>query len=490
VFTKDKYFDLCSLTDQLINGEDTAIERVAISMAHVIRPHPSFLNRYNFFLKTYKNFLSTLILLKKTFFLIKCTYQLFKSIAVRKNKYEFDKKISHLFVSHFINLTHLGDEKDFYFGDTPLNLKKNGHDVGIILINHTQLKPKFIEDGWSKSQISRIALSDKLSFREELEIIVKSLIEFLNLKRIEKKTTDVEFKKIINKASEDVLTFDTFKNIRIGIQIRNIVKAYYPDKIICTYEGYAWERIIFSQAKKVKPKIKCIGYQHAALFKDQHAIFRPLGEIFNPDLILTSGRISLEIFKEKSKYPNTDIKLFGSHKYSNIKEINKINLDNTNTCLVLPEGVESECILLFSFTLEFAKNNPQFTFIWRVHPILNISQIIKNNSIFNNLPRNIIISDNALELDFKKSYWAIYRGTTSIIEAIYQGLIPLYYDVGNFNIDPLYKINSSKLYIKNQDQIHSMFNSINSTIIENELTNLRNNINYIYSPIDLNVYEL
>ncbi len=486
MFTKDKYFDLCSLTDQLITGEDTAIERVAISMAHVIKPHPSFLNRYDFLLRPYKRKSLGLILLKNIIFFIKCSNQLLKSIAVRKNKYEFDKKISHLFISHFINVTHLGDEKDFYFGDTPLNLMKNGHDVHIVLINHTQLNPKFIENGWSKSPIRRMVLSDKISFKEEFEIISESIHEFFKLKRVIKKTVNIDFKKIVNKATEDIFTIDTFNNIRIGKQIKNIVKLFSPNNIICTYEGYAWERIVFAQSKKTNPKIRCIGYQHAALFKDQHAIFRPLGSTFDPDLILTSGSISFEIFKEKANYKNTEIRLFGSHKFSKINHINSIN---TNTCIVLPEGVESECILLFSFTLEFAKNNPKINFIWRVHPILNIAQIIKNNFILNDLPNNIIISDNTLKQDLQKSYWAIYRGTTSIIEAIYQGVIPLYYDVGNFNIDPLYKINNPKFYIQNQVQLKNLVLNYNDLKIEKELTDIRNKICQMYLPIDLNVFN-
>ena len=222
MFNKDKYFHLCNITDQLITGEDISIERVAISMAHVIKPHPSFLKRYDFFLRPYKRKSLGLILLKNIIFFIKCSNQLIKTIQVRKNKYECNK-ISYLFLSHFINKTQLGSENDFYFGDTPLNLKKNGHDVRIVLINHTQLNHKIIEDGWSESPIKRIVLSDKISFREEFEIISESILEFFKLKRVIRKTVDIDFKKIVNKATEDIFTIDTFNNIRIGKQIKNIV---------------------------------------------------------------------------------------------------------------------------------------------------------------------------------------------------------------------------------------------------------------------------
>lgn len=56
--------------------------------------------------------------------------------------------------------------------------------------------------------------------------------------------------------------------------------------------------INFLEARKIDPKIKCIGYQYA-LIKRQYAIFRYLGENYDPDLIATSGVIDLKNLEKK-----------------------------------------------------------------------------------------------------------------------------------------------------------------------------------------------
>jgi hypothetical protein len=41
--------------------------------------------------------------------------------------------------------------------------------------------------------------------------------------------------------------------------------------LVTTYEGHSWERLCFALAKEAKPLVKCIAYQHAPIFKYQHA---------------------------------------------------------------------------------------------------------------------------------------------------------------------------------------------------------------------------
>ena len=213
-----------------------------------------------------------------------------------------------------------------------------------------------------------------------------------------------------------------------------------------TYEGHSFERIIFAEARKVSKNIFCVGYQHAIIFKLQYAITKSLKKIYNPDLILTSGNMGKNKLLKSKNLEKIPIKVLGSDRF--FKQISSKNfqvkndIKKNNYCLVMPEGLISECILLFNFSLEAAIKLPSINFIWRLHPGINFNNQIKNKLKFKNLPKNIIISKQSLEKDFKKCNWTLYRGTSTIMQAVIYGLKPIYLSIPNeINIDPLYGLN-------------------------------------------------
>ena len=123
-------------------------------------------------------------------------------------------------------------------------------------------------------------------------------------------------------------------------------------------------------------------------------------------------------------------------------------------CLVVPEGTKNETLLLFEYTLNIAKLYPQTLFIWRTHPLINIDFFLNNNShIKNNIPKNIIISTKKFDYDIKRSTYVLYRGSSSVITALLNKLIPIYYDnknLNSFEIDPLYSLRKSRLIVKTE----------------------------------------
>ena len=52
----------------------------------------------------------------------------------------------------------------------------------------------------------------------------------------------------------------------------------------------------------------------------------------------------------------------------NNKKLNKFE----KTCLVLPEGIDSECKILLKFVLDCISKNLSIKFIIRFHPLTNI----------------------------------------------------------------------------------------------------------------------
>ena len=96
------------------------------------------------------------------------------------------------------------------------------------------------------------------------------------------------------------------------------------------------------------------------------------------------------------------------------------------TCLVIPEGYESEAVKLFDFALRYSGLNKNFKFIFRLHPALNFNNIKKIKPELNQSKNNIILSNKSLEYDLERSSFVLYRGSTAVIQAVLADLSPIF----------------------------------------------------------------
>ena len=128
--------------------------------------------------------------------------------------------------------------------------------------------------------------------------------------------------------------------MRISDQVKDIVTKTDPSLLIFTFEGHAWERVAMSIVRKINKNIKCIGYQHAALFRKQYAINRRLSNKYNPDHILTCGEVTRKRLSNNPFLKNITVSTLGSNR--------AIKLEN------FPSYLTSHCTLgllsLVSFT--------------------------------------------------------------------------------------------------------------------------------------------
>jgi len=268
----------------------------------------------------------------------------------------------------------------------------------------------------------------------------------------------------------EALTASSLNALRKFDQIRGIVEKTKPQLVIATYEGYAWERMAFNGARSAKPDIKCVGYTHAPLFERQHAAWRPLGERFNPNQIMTSGSIQKEQLECTKALNNTPIEVLGSKRINTLQKADAIEFRDTQkkqqeqkTCLVIPEGIESEIKILFEFSLQCAMEFADLHFIWRLHPLFSFETLARTDHLYRSLPDNIELSSQRLEADFERCQWALYRGSSAIIQAVMAGLKPVYlHQQREMKFDPLYELKSWK------DEVESPhdFNRVMSTEIE------------------------
>lgn len=422
------------------------------------------------FIKSYENLFQNKIVSKNKLLL---DLRIFLSTSLRlvklflKNSiwwtksHQNEDKIDILFVSHLVSDSHSGQETDFYFGDLALKLLDSGVTSSFALINHTKKPVENFAGKWNESKIPRYILSDAIGFSHEVNFYIKSLRESLNLNRYSKTLEQKLLKKVAVRAAEELRMGGAITSMRIGKQISKLVRNLSPRFVITTYEGHAFERIIYAEARKINPNIYCIGYQHAALFPMQHALKRNLAPIFNPNSILTSGLISFEQLKKSESLQGISFSILGSNRVGFTELNQNKQIIGPATCLVLPEGELSECITIFKFSLACAKICPDVKFIWRLHPLVTFRKIQKEVVELNTLPQNITLSSSSLEEDIKISTCALYRGTTAIIQAINGGLVPIYYHTGEFVIDPITEVNDSYFTVETINDFRAMINQEN-----------------------------
>lgn len=435
-----KYNLLCKETSSILNSKQCSIGLFAIPWLHIIRDHPIYNKNYNDYyldqnvliviLSSVKNFLKNFSV---TLF---CFLRQMFSIFGTKSK-DSESKVDTIFLSHLVNSKHLSNHNDFYFGEVPMELSKH-KTVEILYFNWTN-KTKFPSHD---DQIKRTILNKNISFFQEIKIFGIASIGLVSL-IILLITKKLRFKFFFY-VLPHLFSMQTHDNIRRYFQFLNYFKNKQPSKVICTFEGHAHEKLFFLAAKKIDRNIKTYAYQHSALFKNQYSVLQYYRPECKPDHILTSG--SLPAHRLKDAYPESKLKVVGSHK----SEMNQVISQQAKKInfLFVPEGFESESLKMLFFAQKCADLFPGSDFIFRLHPLVADSSVINNELKSNELP-NLIFSDNPINVDIELCHFVIYRGSTAVLDAAINKLIPIFFDdpEDHSELDVLYMIEKKTVII-------------------------------------------
>ena len=440
---KKEFIELCKTSDLLIKKYQANSYISIIPSLHILREHPADLIKYKFVIANQR--------IKIIFYLIKSFFfylrEAFKNYF--KKKYDYininnnkHKEYSNIFISHFINLNHCKTKDDFYFKDMPLISSKSVNTL-VVLINHTSLDVSNHLEKFTRNNYDILVLSNNLRYKDKIHIFINSLKIFFII------FNDVlfnlrNFKQIIMlNALSNIFSDNTQLCFRFFTQINKILFKYQPNNIFFTYEGYAWEKALCMAVREYSNTARCIGYQHARLFKYQHSIKRKLKNKLDPHIILTSGKFAYQEFQRKLKGISIiNIGKWQSQENKNIRfsKFNYFSIDSKIYVCVLPEGTIGECSKLLKFSLSCALQYKNIFFIWHFHPITDFKLLNKKINIKDNIPENIIISKQSLDKDLKISHMALYRGSTAILSAMQAGIIPVYFKIKNeFDINILEK---------------------------------------------------
>tara|TARA_B100001063_G_C16769478_1_gene560720 strand:+ start:1820 stop:3301 length:1482 start_codon:yes stop_codon:yes gene_type:complete len=412
-----------------------------------------------------------------------------KDIIIKKN--ELLKSSSICFISHYVGAINNKDlDHDFYFGNLFKILNKKNFKFSIILINHTDEKITDIYKKFNKSNLNRIILNDNLNIIRDFKILFYILFKFVEFKLIKSRKYYIFKKSKHFKVNLNLKAFLSASNtIKLTDNIKSILGNMSDLKnLFATYEGHPFERIIFNYCKK--NQIKSFGYFFSVIREFQNSIYFNINKNFSPDVIFTSGNLISKNLKKYVKYKNDKIITLGSprklkkknSKFYKSKNIKKLKV------LVCPEGLYSETKLMLNLVREISlKKNNKIEYIFRTHPVIDKS--VLKNEIYTN--PNIKFSKNKDILkDFANCNVVLYSGSSVCIQAVLNGLLPIYYHKKNsiFSIDPLFEIN--RFVIKNRLDLEKILNNL---ILNKENTRVKIRLKKIqkycleyFSKINLN----
>jgi hypothetical protein len=354
-----------------------------------------------------------------------------------------------------VRASDAGREDDSYFGALPNELAAAGYAVGIAIINHTGSGSARMAGKWSESLVPRFVLAESLGAKRELAVYRSMLAERRRIARGSRGEKDLKGR-VRARAARESLAAPSALAARLGEQIAELSGRFAPRSLVVTLEGHAWERLAFARAREASPGVRCIGYQHALLFHKQHAVLRPLPG-YEPDHILTSGPAAKERFVAAGR-GDVRVAVLGSDRGIAADGAPSPG-DNARdgkrpACLVLPEGIRSECDLLLGFSIDCAERFPEYEFIWRLHPATDIRTLREGNPKLLNVPLNVTLSSASLDEDVARCDWALYRGTTAIVRAVGGRLRPVYMRVpGEISIDPLNELREWKAIVSSPEEM-------------------------------------
>jgi len=483
LLTPKRYESIALKCDSFLRITNDNTFVVAISDLHIGRDTKKIFNLLKHSQAKKRFFQNALSVIQKVGYFFYISY---RSIFFGNSKFlkSFDIcETDLLIVSHYTGATGChGRYVDTYFGEVARQLEKKGKSIVIAYINHTSENNSQSELPSGK-RLASILLKKEVNFFQLIFIYLNLLKAAFCINNDSRLSIYQDLKNFV---SINFFSSSTIRNIIITEQIGRIVKSIRPKLVVTTYEGHAWERMVFHKSRESFSGAKCAAYQHAPIFKYQHGIKRGLNKDYNPDFILTPGIVSklqLEKFKELK---DSNIVILGSGRYIHKKKVAVGNSEKKN-CLVAPEGTIEECHLLFGLSLECALSNKNMSFIFRFPPMISIDILKEYDSKFNNLPTNICISKSILLDDILNSNFILYRGSSVVIQSVSLGLVPIYYKIKDeLNRDPLFEISKGKNVVTCEIEFKEVLLSKVKTSKDNELIKYCNNI---YSPLDVNILD-
>jgi hypothetical protein len=384
---------------------------------------------------------------------------------------QFNNGVELLIVSHLVQ--EMSDDRDLYYGDLMAKLKE-------FKIKFTRLLIPQSLDQYELSQSSRlgsILLNSSLPNSVILKYVYLNLVSVLRVIQ-----SGVKFKlslyEILVVVSGQV---NNFINYKISSNIELAILSYKPSKLIITFEGNAIERSVFFLCHKYE--VESLGYQHAPIIKSQYSIFRSLGNKLDPDIVLSSGPYTKNLFLSNLDM-SLKVKVLGSQKnvYAEV-DLNNILKFKSSKILLAPDGNIISISKFIELGIYLSTFLVDYQVSIRAHPLFD--KFLKNMLSEMHVKKNFDFSVNSLESDLVEAKWVIYENSSVAIQAGFYGCQLIYLDNLLSNVDPLFDLEISKFTATSASQVYQIVEKNRIANFEN-VKKAQNFCNAYFSPFDLN----
>ena len=323
-----------------------------------------------------------------------------------------------LLISHLTNRAHIHEETDFYFGNLATDLNHAGISTHTLLINHCRAGASHAKSACGENITLLPAFKSPISEFFNILKLIKAAIT------LPSKSGSIMRNRFCRLAKAAQFGSRAIGDFRIGQMISEIILAIKPRVIIHTFEGHGWERIVSSTAHALPKASHVIGYQHAVMFPGDKSLYHDHGGGTVPDHIFTTGDATQDILTKDINFFQDQISILGSIKHKS--STSDIEFCAQGTCLFAPEGTLEEVRLMAQIAIDAARLCPDQTFVLRLHPVTNPSDIDSMIAAWSPTPSNFKLSKATLDDDLSAASWICYRGSTVAFQGILAGLRPIY----------------------------------------------------------------
>jgi hypothetical protein len=464
--TEADYFALTAACDRLLLAPNATPERIAIPLLHVLSEHPNNYWQYEaiFEKRPFK------AMARRARYAAGSARTVARSLlqpGIRPDQALEGrmKCVDVLFVSHLVAPGKFdADSTDFYYGDLASQLAARGFSSLTVLLNHT-LEPLQgpAQAVSEKRRVGRFVLPFWSTYPEEAELVRRARAAASALHGDAYRASNPLEREVALQARRYAVTGTAITALRLHNTVRRLCARYKPRAVFVTWEGHSWERLVFHGARAANPAVRCIGYQHTILFPRSHALKRSLGAVYDPDVVITLGDVNRGVLAACEGFRGVPVLTYGSHRRASAPR--QREPDASRRCVVIPEGLELECLTLFNFAIGAAGHLPELEFVLRTHPVLPYAELARKHPRLRSLPPNVhVSSERDINADFARCDWALYRGTSASVHAVLAGVRPVYVDrPDTLRIDPLFALQGWRRHIADVDGLRELITSDRGT---------------------------
>lgn len=336
--------------------------------------------------------------------------------------------------------------RDFYLGDLPQALEKEGRRVVRLLRQAGRSSQLRFDIALLRSGAVGVLPEDWfLPVSAPMRVFVRLAACWVRM-RAAGQVADGPAAVVREALIQDLSSIDTAGAMEIYYSSRAASRRLRPRVYLTFYEGYSWEPCAWRGIDDAGTCARVVGFNHTIVCRASYALLAPARSAWyraTPDLVLCAGDAQRDLLGRSHGPLAIPVRTLGSPRVIAAPE-DPPAVDRSTArydVLVLPEGILEECRLLLGMIAEAAVQAPQMRFLIRLHPVLPFHALPREvKEPVEKLPNVEVSRLSDFSSVLADSRTVLYRGSSAVLQAMTHGVVPIYYRAeGADDVDPLWE---------------------------------------------------